>query len=98
MFGNISQILEMKKKAEALKEKLGTIIVTEEHKGVTIDCNGNRQIINIHVSNELLNNKETLEKTLCEAINKCLSSAEQQSLKEMSELTGGLGGLGNLFK
>lgn len=98
MFGNISQILEMKKKAEALKEKLGSIIVTEEHKGITIDCNGNRQILNIHISSDLMNNKESLESTLCEAINKCLSSAEQQSVKEMAELTGGLGGLGNLFK
>ena len=66
MFGNISQILEMKKKADELKAKLETIQVTEEHLGITVDCNGNRKLLAIHIPEQLMSNKTQLEEALTE--------------------------------
>ncbi|MDP2176274.1 MAG: YbaB/EbfC family nucleoid-associated protein [Bacteroidota bacterium] len=98
MFGNISQILEMKKKADEMKSKLNSIVVSEFHQGVTIDCNGNRQILSIHIAEDLLNNKSNLETVVCEAVNKALVSAEKASASELSSMVGGLGAMASLFK
>jgi DNA-binding protein YbaB len=98
MLGNISQILEMKKKADEMKSKLNDIVVSEIHQGVTVDCNGNRKVLSIHISGDLLNNKTHLETVVCEAVNKALSSAEKASATEMASMVGGLGAMASLFK
>jgi DNA-binding protein YbaB len=98
MFGNISQILEMKKKADEMKSKLNDIVVTETHNGITVDCNGNRKILSIHISEEQMNNKAILESNLCEAINKAMTSVEKASASELSSMVGGLGAMASLFK
>ncbi len=83
----------MKKKAEEMKAKLKEIKVTETYKGITIDCNANKEILSIHIENELLNDKSKLESLITEAINNALSSAEKASVSELAGLAGGLGGL-----
>jgi DNA-binding protein YbaB len=97
MFGNISQILEMKKKADELKAKLETIQVTEEFKGITVDCNGNRKILAIHVPEQLMGNKAELEDNLAEAINKALAAAEKASIGDLASMAGGLQGLSGML-
>ncbi|MEN9739496.1 MAG: hypothetical protein RLZZ318_1532 [Bacteroidota bacterium] len=97
MFGNISQILEMKKKADELKAKLETIQVTEEYNGITVDCNGNRKILAIHVPEQLMDNKTQLEDNLTEAVNKALASAEKASIGDLASMAGGLQGLSGMF-
>lgn len=97
MFGNISQLLEMKKKAEELKGKLAAITITESHKGITIDCDGNKKIKSIHIESSLMNDKMQLEDILTEAINKAIESADRSSMGHMSELAGQFPGIGNLF-
>ncbi len=97
MFGNISQILEMKKKADELKAKLETIQVTEEHLGITVDCNGNRKLLAIHIPEQLMSNKTQLEEALTEAVNKALASAEKASIGDLANMAGGLQGLSGMF-
>lgn len=97
MFGNISQILEMKKKADELKAKLETIQVTEEHLGITVDCNGNRKLLAIHIPEQLMTNKNQLEDALTEAVNKALASAEKASIGDLANMAGGLQGLSGMF-
>ncbi len=97
MLGNISQLLEMKKKAEELKAKLENITVTEVTSGITVDCNGNRKILAIHIAPELMQDKTGLEDKLVVAINNALSAAEKASMNDMASMAGGLGALGSLF-
>ncbi len=97
MFGNITQILEMKKKAEELKSKLEAITITETSNGITIDCNGNRRILAVHIDETAINNKATLEEHLVTAINKTLDSAEKASMSEVGAIAGGMPGLMGLF-
>ena len=96
MLGNISQLLEMKKKAEELKAKLETITVTEVTNGITVDCNGNRKILAIHIPEEMTQDKIMLEDNLILAVNNALSAAEKESVSSMASLYGGMGGLGAL--
>jgi DNA-binding protein YbaB len=97
MLGNISQLLEMKKKAEELKAKLETITITEVTDGITVDCNGNRKILAIHVPEEMMQDKFRLEDKLIAAVNNALASAEKASINDMASMAGGLGSLGALF-
>lgn len=97
MLGNISQLLEMKKKADELKAKMEAIVVTESSNGITVDCNGNRKILAIHIEDSKLYNKVQLEEDLMEAINKALASAEKASIGDIANMAGGLQGLGALF-
>lgn len=89
----------MKKKAEELKAKLEAIVVTEETNGVTVDCNANRQILTVHISESLMLDKTKLEETITIAMNKALKAAEKAAMGDVAEMAGlpGLGNLGNFF-
>jgi len=97
MLGNISQLLEMKKKAEELKNKPEAIIITENNNGITVDCNGNRKILSIYIDTELLNDKTQLEDSMVQAINKALESAEKANMAEVGAMAGGMPGIMGLF-
>ncbi len=97
MLGNISQLLEMKKKAEELKTRLEAITVTETTNGLTVDCNGNRKVLAIHIPAEQMNDKIKLEDNLLLAVNNALAAAEKASMGEMTSMAGGLGALSSLF-
>ena len=97
MLGNIAQILEMKKKAEEMKKKLEAITITESVNGVTVDCNGNRKILSIHIEDEALKDKTALEDHLATAINAALAGAEKASMNELGAMAGGLQGLMGLM-
>ena len=97
MFGNITQLMEMKKKADELKAKMETITVTEVTNGISVDCNGNRKILAIHIPEEKLSNKILLEDELCLAINNALAAAEKAAVGDLANMAGGLPGLSGLF-
>jgi DNA-binding protein YbaB len=97
MLGNISQLLEMKKKAEEMKVKMEAIVVTETHNGISVDCNGNRKVLSIHIDAENITDKTKLEEDMCEAVNKALSAAEKTAMGDLASMAGGLGNLGALF-
>lgn len=97
MLGNITQLLEMKKKAEELKARMETIQVTEVTNGITVDCNGNRRVLAIHIPAEKLQDKTKLEEDLCLALNNALSAAEKASVGDLASMAGGMPGLNALF-
>ena len=74
-----------------------TIQVTEEHLGITVDCNGNRKLLAIHIPEQLMSNKTQLEEALTEAVNKALASAEKASIGDLANMAGGLQGLSGMF-
>jgi DNA-binding protein YbaB len=101
MFGDI--LGNMEEKQNAMKEKLSTIILTEEADG-SIQVNANREITNISIKKEAidLEDMDQLEDLLMGAINRVLEKAVEQeaieSQKMMKDMMPpGLGGLGDLF-
>ena len=104
MFGDL--LGNMEEKQKAMKEKLNTIILTEEVGDgvIQISANANREITNISIKKEAidLEDMEQLEDLLMVAINRVLEKAAEQegieSQKMMKDMMPpGLGGLGDLF-
>lgn len=87
----------MKKKADELRSKLESITVTEVTNGITIDCNANRKILAVHISEEHMSNKTNLEENMVLAVNNALAAAEKAALGDVAAIAGGVPGLGNLF-
>ena len=87
--------------AEGVKSKLETISVSGEAGSgkVKVICNGNRKIMEVIVSEDLMaaENREELQDLLVVATNRALESAENVSESEMrammSSMMPGLGGL-----
>jgi len=97
MFGNITQLMEMKKKADELKARMESITVTEVTNGISVDCNGNRKILAIHIPEDKLKDKMQLEEELCNAVNNAIASAEKSAMGDLAGMAGGLQGLSALF-
>ena len=104
MFGDL--LGNMEEKQKAMKEKLNTIILTEEVNdgAIQVSANANREITNISIKKEAidLEDMEQLEDLLMVAINRVLDKAAEQeaieSQKMMKDMMPpGLGGLGDLF-
>lgn len=93
MFGNISKILEMKKKAEEMKSKLGEMSIVKENLGVRVHLSGLNKIEKIELSDDFLQNKtkEEVAEALTLVIQAAQEELNQQLRSEFSELTGGLG-------
>lgn len=104
MFGDL--LGNMEEKQKVMKEKLNTIILTEEtgDGAIKVSANANREITNISINKEGidLEDMEQLEDLLMVAMNRVLEKAAEQeaieSQKMMKDMMPpGLGGLGDLF-
>jgi nucleoid-associated protein EbfC len=96
------KILEAQAKAGEVKKRLDAITVTGTAEGgkVSVNANGNKQILSINIDEDLVKeaDKEQLEDLLLIAVNKALEQAENVSQSEMAAMTQQmLGGLGGLF-
>jgi len=104
MFGDL--LGNMEEKQKAMKEKLNTIILTEEtgDGAIKVSANANREITNVSIKKDGidLEDMEQLEDLLMVAMNRVLDKAAEQeaieSQKMMKDMMPpGLGGLGDLF-
>ncbi|MEJ6981076.1 YbaB/EbfC family nucleoid-associated protein [Pedobacter sp. P351] len=96
------KLLQVQQKAEEVKKRLETVIVTGEAEGgkIKVSANGNKIITSIEIDQPLLSSadKEELEELLIVATNKALEQAENAHQAEMQAMSQDmLGGLGNLF-
>jgi DNA-binding protein YbaB len=78
----MKQLMELKQKMEATKEKLDQISVQASNKAVSVSANGNRKITSIQISGAVTGPE--LEKLLCEAVNEALAKADQIAQAELA--------------
>jgi DNA-binding YbaB/EbfC family protein len=91
MFGNMmGKLQEMKQQMDNIKSKLETIHVKGESQGVVVTANGNRKIISISVSNEIVGDKEMIEELVLIATNRALAEAEKVNEREMQSAAMGI--------
>ena len=96
MFGNISQILEMKKKAEAMKARLEATQMEMQSKGILIRFTADKKIISLNIDpTRTVDNR--LESDLVNAFNEAMKDADKASAKLLEEISGGMPGLAGLF-
>lgn len=93
MFGNISKMLEMKKKAEEMKAKMSTLRVEKEYLGIRVVLTGLNKVESVRFPEGFLSNnsQEEVETMLILAINAAQEELSNQMRNEFSDLTGGLG-------
>ena len=99
MFGNMFGDLE--KKQQEMLEKTGQIIVEAESGGVKVTVNGNKEVLNIVITDpSVLTDKEQLEDLLVVAVNRALAEAGDKAAVQAEEMMQGMlpPGMGDLFK
>lgn len=92
---------QMKEQLEASKQKMAEMRFTVEKDGIAVTTDGNRNIMDLSISDELMtpDRKEELEDLLLVVLNEATEKAEAGASEAMKGLTDGLmpGGLGGLF-
>lgn len=93
MFGNMmGKLQEMKQKTEEIKARLETISVSADAENglVKVVSNGNRKIISIEISPEIMNDREQIEELTLIAVNRALEKAEKVAESEMQGVAKGI--------
>jgi|688.fasta_scaffold1293355_1 DNA-binding YbaB/EbfC family protein len=100
MFG---QLKEAQEKMEAAKKRLDEIFVSGDagSGAVKVNVSASKKIKSIHLSDEIIGDKEQIEDLVTIAINRALENAEKVAEAEMQtiarEMMPSMGGLSNLF-
>jgi len=100
------KLFQVQQKAEDLKKRLETLIVSGEAEGgkIKVQSTGNKIITSIAIDRDFFASadKEELEELLTVAVNKAIEQAENAHQAEMQaisqDMLGGMGDLGGLFK
>jgi nucleoid-associated protein EbfC len=98
MFGDLFGSLEQKQ--QEMAEKAVAIVVKTDVGGVQVTANGNKEIVNITITDpSILTDKEQLEDLLMVAINRALSQAGEQAAEETQKMMSSMlpPGLSGLF-
>lgn len=100
MFEMVKQAASMKKQMKKIQKELEKKTVEETSGGVTVVARGDMSVKSIKIALEDIDaaHADRLEKMIVAAVNKAMESAKKKAASEMSALTGGLGGLGDMFK
>lgn len=91
MLGKMKDMYKLQKQAKQIKKKLKNIHIEAEEKGVTVTVDGEQNIISIVIADEAMENKNTLEKSIKEAINKATKKSQQIAAEEMKAVMGDMG-------
>ena len=86
MFGDMmNKIKEAQAKVEETKKRLDTVTMQEKSSDnlLSVTITGNREIKNIEVAEELLNDKEQLEDYLILTLNKAIKKASNMNEAEL---------------
>jgi DNA-binding YbaB/EbfC family protein len=90
MFGDMMNMMgklkEAKKKIEDTKKRLDSVLIDEKSNDnlIQVTLTANRKIKSIHISDELLNDKEQLEDYLILTLNKAIERATQINETELA--------------
>lgn len=90
MFGDImgmmGKIKETQQKIEATKQRLNSVLVDEKSNDglLEITMTANREIKNLHIADELLQDKEMLEDYLITTLNKVITKATNINEAELA--------------
>ena len=86
MMGMMDKIKETQKKVEETKERLKTVLLDEQSADglLKVTITANREVKNIEIADELLQDKEQLEDYLVLTLNKAISRATEVNENELA--------------
>lgn len=84
--GMMGKIKETQQKIEATKQRLNSVLVDEKSSDglLEITMTANREIKNLHIADELLQDKEMLEDYLITTLNKVITKATNINETELA--------------
>ncbi len=91
MFNKLKQFKDLKNTAKQMQDVMAKETVTVEKSGVTITMNGNMEITDIKINEDISNN--SLEGIIKDNVNQALKKAQKIMAQKMQEM-GGVPGLG----
>ena len=89
MFDKMKQFMEMKKQADAIKRELdGSIVESNEVKGITVKLNGSMefQAIDIDAGYLTADNKRRLEADLLRGVNAAVKKSQSLAAQKMKSM------------
>jgi len=90
MFNKLKQFKDLRDQAKVMQNALSGEVITAEKNGVKIVMNGNLEVDNVTISEELA--KENLEQALKTCINDAVKKTQRIMAKKMQEM-GGIPGM-----
>lgn len=89
LFSQLKQIKDLKEQAKKLQSELANEIVTAEKWGVKVTINGNQEIQKVEIVDQnLLSNKENLEKNIKDATNEAIKKVQMVMAQKMQTMGG----------
>ena len=88
MMGMMNQLKDTQQRVEAKKKELDTVILDEvsSSKDIKVQISANRRIIEIQISDALLEDKEQLEDYLVSTLNKAIEKAHNYNEQELAKV------------
>ncbi len=90
MFNKLKQIKDLRSQAKTMQGTLSQETISEEKNGVKVTLNGNIEVIDISLNEEL--NKDSQEEILKNCLNDTIKKAQKIMAKKLQEM-GGFPGL-----
>lgn len=86
LMGMMGKLKETQEKVAATKERLNTVLIDENSSDnlIQVTITANREIKNIEIADELLNDKEQLEDYIVLTLNKAIAKASSINENELA--------------
>jgi len=90
----INKLKKMQKQMVEAQEQLERKEYFGKASGVTVIMQGTRQVIDVQINPEMLEEAELLQDSILLAVNDALKQIEKEQEETMGQFSGGLGGFG----
>lgn len=88
MFDKAKNLYKLQKQAREIKEKLKNTHIEAENEGVSVIINGEQEVIEVHISDEAIQDKKKLETNLVNCMNKAVKKSQQIGAELMKDIMG----------
>ncbi len=90
----LNKLKKIQKEMQEAQERLESSEFTGKASGVTVIVQGTRQVIDVKIDPELLEEVEMLQDAILLAVNDALAKIEKTQEETMGQFSGGMGGFG----
>ncbi|HHW79308.1 MAG TPA: YbaB/EbfC family nucleoid-associated protein [Acholeplasmataceae bacterium] len=92
--GMINKLKKIQKEMEEAQERLSSKEYFGKASGVTVIMQGTRQLLDVSINPEMLEDVELVQDAILLAVNDALRQIEEEHEETMGQFTGGMGGFG----
>ncbi len=93
-FGDMKNVMKLRKEAKAIQKKLKTIHVEAGEGDIVVTISAEQEVVKVDINNDSLDSKlkSTMEENMKKAFNKGIKKSQEIAAENMKGLLGQLGG------